>query len=213
MACYDKRCNFIYKTHTNCSGYIIRKAKWRALEVEHTELYNYIKRQSLFNYLNKVRKPLLESKDQDIEQYDLRADYQQVLCLKNYNANEMKQLQLKECSKGLRDIKLSDEIVAIQKYEERLCSYERYITKIIKNNDNAKRYTIEALAEQKKLYAKNAELRQKAIDAGLDLEQLEKENEDNNKQILLTARRKEKQKQKQQELEDRKPLSRAFKDI
>lgn len=74
-ASYNKRCLFIYKAHTKCNGYIIRKAKWVSFETEHPHMYNYLKRKTLFNYLDKIRKPLLEQKDHDIEHFDLRADF------------------------------------------------------------------------------------------------------------------------------------------
>lgn len=59
-ACFDKRCLFIYKTYITCKGYIIRKQNWRKLEQDHPELYASIKRQALFNYIHKIRRPLLE---------------------------------------------------------------------------------------------------------------------------------------------------------
>jgi len=61
-ACFDKRCLFIYKTFTACSGYVIRKKNWRALENDHPELYCSIKRQALFNFIHKIRRPLLDQK-------------------------------------------------------------------------------------------------------------------------------------------------------
>ena len=42
--CFDKRNLFVYKTCKECSGYIIRKNKWRSLEFEHRDCYNIIKR-------------------------------------------------------------------------------------------------------------------------------------------------------------------------
>jgi hypothetical protein len=45
-----------------------------------------------------------------------------------------------------RDIshKDSEEISAMKEMEKRLCSYERYLTKIIKNYENSQDYTEEA---------------------------------------------------------------------
>ena len=50
-ACFDRRCLFIYKTFTECKGYSIRKKHWKALEVDHKELYNALKKKALFYYV------------------------------------------------------------------------------------------------------------------------------------------------------------------
>lgn len=73
--CFDKRNLFVYKTSSHCQAFIIRKQKWRELESQHRECYDYIKRKSLLDYMTKIRKPLLAKKEDDIEHYDLRADY------------------------------------------------------------------------------------------------------------------------------------------
>ena len=135
-ACFDKRCLFIYKTFTACSGYVIRKKNWRALENEHPELYCSIKRQALFNYIHKIRRPLLDQKQADIEHYDLRADYSQVLCLKNYNEFEMQEIVDSEVARNIYD-KDTEEILAVKDMEKRIDSYEKYLFKIIKNYEHA----------------------------------------------------------------------------
>ena len=104
----------------------------------------------------------------------------------------MRQLHNDECNKIIGQHKISDEILGLQQYENRLSSYERLITNIIRNNDKAKQYTIEAMDEQKKLLEQNALLRKKAAEAGLDLEQIAKENEEEDAQKILAQKKKEK---------------------
>tara|TARA_B110000285_G_C15034959_1_gene568732 strand:- start:532 stop:849 length:318 start_codon:yes stop_codon:yes gene_type:complete len=86
---YDKRSLFVYKTFTQCEGYIIRKSNWRALESSHEAIYKILKKRALFYFSSKIRTPLLKLKARDIYHYDLRADYRQVLCLKDYDDYEM----------------------------------------------------------------------------------------------------------------------------
>ena len=73
--CFDKRMLFIFKTYHECKGYIIRKQKFRNLEREFPDLYHSLKMNALFNYIHKIRRPLLAFKQEDIEFYDRRADY------------------------------------------------------------------------------------------------------------------------------------------
>ena len=100
-ACFDRRCLFIYKTFTECKGYSIRKKHWKALEVDHKELYNALKKKSLFYYVQKIRRPLLEQKHLDIEHFGRRADYKQVLCLRNYDENEIQTLVNAELARNI----------------------------------------------------------------------------------------------------------------
>ena len=90
--CFDKRMLFIFKTYHECRGYLIRKQKFRNLEKEFPDLYHSLKMNALFNYIHKIRRPLLAFKQEDIEFYDRRADYKQVLALRNYDENEIKDL-------------------------------------------------------------------------------------------------------------------------
>lgn len=101
------------------------------LEDEHKECYNIMKRKSLIDYMNKIRRPLLSKKLEDIIHYDLRADYQQVLCLKNYDEDEFTKLQEKECTKEIHIKEDTEEMEAAKKVVARFDSYEKYITKIL----------------------------------------------------------------------------------
>ena len=73
-----------------------------------------------------------------------------------------------------RDIshKDSEEISAMKEMEKRLCSYERYLTKIIKNYENSQEYTDEASKAHESLRVENERLKKLAIEQGLDLEEI-----------------------------------------
>lgn len=105
----------------------------------------------------------MEQKHADIEHYDLRADYSQVLCLRNYNEQEMQEIVDAEVARDISH-KDSEEISAMKEMEKRLCSYERYLTKIIKNYENSQEYTDEASKAQENLKAENERLRKLAIE-------------------------------------------------
>jgi len=207
-ACFDKRCLFIYKTFTACSGYVIRKKNWRNLENDHPELYCSIKRQALFNYIHKIRRPLLDQKQADIEHYDLRADYSQVLCLKNYNEFEMQEIVDNEVARNIYD-KDSEEILAVKDMEKRIDSYEKYLFKIIKNYENAKEYTVEATRVQETLKTENQRLRQIATEQGLNIDLILNNNNDVKKHKAL---KKDKSMSKGSNLKG-KHLSKAFHEL
>ena len=56
---------------------------------EFPEFDRIIKQTTLKHYIYKIRMPLMDQKKQDIENYDQRCDYQQVLTLRNYDDREM----------------------------------------------------------------------------------------------------------------------------
>jgi CRP-like cAMP-binding protein len=73
--CFDKRILFIFKAFTDCKGYIIRKKNFRSLEAKFPHLYHSLKMKQLFDYIHKIRRPVLAYKTIDIDFYDRRADY------------------------------------------------------------------------------------------------------------------------------------------
>ena len=52
-------------------------------------IFSVLKRRSLFYYNCQIRTPLLKLKERDIRHFDLRADYNQELLLKDYDPDEM----------------------------------------------------------------------------------------------------------------------------
>lgn len=128
--CFDKRILFIFKSFHDCKGYIIRKQNFRDLENEHFMLYQGLKNKALFNYINKIRRPLLSMKQQDIEHYDMRADYKQVLALRNYDENEMQELVDREMVRQNHKMD-SEETIQMKEIERRINVYQRFLTNIL----------------------------------------------------------------------------------
>jgi len=173
--CFDKRVLFIYKTFQECKGYLIRKKQFRELEKEHPELYDGMKKKAMFTYIQKIRRPLLEFKEEDIEFYDRRADYKQVLALRNYDENEIKDLVDSEIAKG--NHKTSEEMVCMNEIERTVNTYERYLTKIFRNFDQAHDVYDYSVEKNKELLEENARLRKLAKEQGIDVEQLLKDKQ------------------------------------
>ena len=162
-ACFDRRSLFIYKTHTECTGFSIRKKNLHALKLDHPVLYRHIKRKALFHYIQRIRRPLLEQKQLDIEHYQTRADYKQVLYLRNTDDQEIQKIVDNELAKSIYE-KESAEILIMKEMEKKVNSYERYLTKIIKNYDQAGEIYEVVSQEHDQLLIQNQELRQMAAE-------------------------------------------------
>jgi hypothetical protein len=74
--CFNKRQIFIHKTHTECKGYSIRKSKWKMIMDEFPDFFNTLKKKVFYEYVNNIRRPLIEFKKKDIIHFDQRADFQ-----------------------------------------------------------------------------------------------------------------------------------------
>lgn len=90
--CFDKRMLFIFKTYSECKGFFIRKLNFQKLEQEFSEFYQSIKMKALFHYVFKIRRPMLAFKEKDIEFFNRRADFKQVLALRDYDEDELRNL-------------------------------------------------------------------------------------------------------------------------
>uniref|UniRef100_A0A7S3FW38 Cyclic nucleotide-binding domain-containing protein n=1 Tax=Strombidium rassoulzadegani TaxID=1082188 RepID=A0A7S3FW38_9SPIT len=137
--CFNKRQIFIHRTHTYCSGYSIRKSKWKQIMDESPEFFSILKRKVLYEYITKIRKPIMQFKQNDIDHYDTRADFQQVLALRNYDENELSNLISDELDqKG----DVNNEMKRIEKLEKQIDRFSRHIIKEIEMFEN----TLEAIA-------------------------------------------------------------------
>ena len=90
--CFNKRQIFIHRTHGECAGFYIRKKHWKKIMDNYPEFFSIMKRKVLYEYITKIRKPIMAHKEKDIVHYDQRADFQQVLALRNYDENELSNL-------------------------------------------------------------------------------------------------------------------------
>ena len=168
-ACFNRRSLFIYKTHKDCSGFSVRKRNWHALETQHSILYQHIKRKALFFYIQRIRRPLLEQKNQDIRHYQTRADYKQVLYLRNIDNNEIQKIVEQELAKSIYE-KECDEILIVKDIEKRIDSYQRYLLKVIKNQEQAHDVFQYLATEHEDLLSENSRLREMAKDKNIDID-------------------------------------------
>lgn len=136
--CFNKRQIFIHRTHTECRGYSIRKQYWKKIMDDFPEFFSILKRKVLYEYITKIRKPIMAFKDKDIIHYDKRADFQQVLALRNYDENELSNLISDELDqKG----DANNEMKRIEKLEKQIDRFSRHILKEIEMFEN----TLEAI--------------------------------------------------------------------
>mmetsp|Transcript_440 Transcript_440/g.419 ORF Transcript_440/g.419 Transcript_440/m.419 type:complete len:133 (-) Transcript_440:280-678(-) len=68
--CFNKRQIFIHRTHTECKGYSIRKQQWKRIMDDFPEFFSILKRKVLYEYITKIRKPIMQYKEKDIIHYD-----------------------------------------------------------------------------------------------------------------------------------------------
>lgn len=137
--CFNKRQIFIHRTHTECKGNSIRKSNWKAIMDDYSEFFSILKRKVLYEYITKIRKPIMQFKEKDIVHYDKRADFQQVLALRNYDENELSNLISDELDqKG----DANSEMKRIEKLEKQVDRFSRHILKEIEMFEN----TLEAIA-------------------------------------------------------------------
>ena len=93
---YDRRSIYIYRAHTDIEGYFITKRCWKQLEQGHPELFKNIRRKTLMHFANVIHKNLEMLKEKDIEHFDKRSDYKQVLVLRDYDKDELAKIILSE---------------------------------------------------------------------------------------------------------------------
>ena len=78
---FQKRHFFIYQSHTEMVGYMIRKPKWLTL-MKNFHNFELILKQKFFQfYLNEIYRPLINEKNITIEYFKKREDYNHVLTL------------------------------------------------------------------------------------------------------------------------------------
>jgi len=149
---------------------MIRKENFRSLEHQYEDIYHSLKQQHLFTYIHKILRPVMAYKKLDIDFYDRRADYKQVLALQDYDDNEIKKLFDQVLYKiGSKD---TDEFDCLNDIERTIQRYERYSTRVMKNYDDAHRLHEYSLVENKYLEQENQALRKKAAEWGIDVEKV-----------------------------------------
>jgi hypothetical protein len=74
---------FIYQTHTEMVGYMMRKKKWLSVMTGFPDFYKILKQKFFQFYLVEVYRPLINEKNADIEYYEKRKDYNSVLAVED----------------------------------------------------------------------------------------------------------------------------------
>jgi len=108
------------------------------------EFFSIIKKKVLREHINKIRRPLMDHKLKDIEHYDQRADFQQVLTLKDYEPHELQNLLADEFDeKGdtsyetKRIAKLEEQIErSAKKLQQQMETFERTYDQILNASDD-----------------------------------------------------------------------------
>ena len=108
-----------------------------------SEFFSIIKKKVLLEHINKIRRPLMDFKQKDIEHYDQRADFQQVLTLKDYEPHELQNLLADELdekgdasyeTKRIEKLELQIERSAA-KLESQMRTFERTYEQILYASD------------------------------------------------------------------------------
>ena len=79
---FKKRSQLIYKaSKTSNNSYFIRKKAWMEISKEFPILFRLMRQKAILFYMNSIRKPINQSKEEDIICYQERADFGQVVLL------------------------------------------------------------------------------------------------------------------------------------
>ena len=75
---FNTRSNFVYRTHSHCRGYFIRRSNWKAIldDEEHKILAQLFKKRVKQEYQEKIVEIMKPKKLQWIHKWMQRADYQ-----------------------------------------------------------------------------------------------------------------------------------------
>ena len=79
---FGQRFQILYQASSSeLKGYAIRKREWMNILGEFKDFSTQIKRKSFDFFVCQIYRPLMIQKNQDIEEYDKRKDYEQVLAI------------------------------------------------------------------------------------------------------------------------------------
>lgn len=90
---HSKRYCYIVKTKTECEGYFIYRHEWMALQQVFPEAYSSIKKKVTKDHIKYIQIPLNKVKDEMMQYFQNRKDYQVMITLKESNPDTVKQLR------------------------------------------------------------------------------------------------------------------------
>jgi hypothetical protein len=76
---FDERSMFIVMCKTECSGYFIRKHKWKSVLKEFPDVRDQFQQMCHEEYTLKIKNKMIEIKDKYLRKYKSRADFNQIL--------------------------------------------------------------------------------------------------------------------------------------
>ena len=87
---YNKRSKYIYRTHTYCEGYTIRKTNWHTImsDEEHSLLANMLKKRIKKEYQINTDWKITSIRKSMIDKWKRRADYQATLMMQEHGPEE-----------------------------------------------------------------------------------------------------------------------------
>ena len=75
---YGRRSQVIYHAHQDCVGYMIRYTRWKVIEQKFPEFYELMKKKFMEFYMLRIRKHIINHKEEEIAKYEKREDHQEV---------------------------------------------------------------------------------------------------------------------------------------
>lgn len=95
--CFDKHQMFIYKTVTQCSGYFVRKLRWKQIMEMFNEFDIIMKRKVLFEFIVRVIRPVKKFREDDLKKQPHLAEAQQAsFKFEDVNFGKIEQIELEK---------------------------------------------------------------------------------------------------------------------
>ena len=79
---FNRKCSQIYRANKPLKGFMIRKVHWQRLDKNYPDQFINIKMNNFKFYNNKIKVMISLAKQKDLELYQARADYVQIVYLK-----------------------------------------------------------------------------------------------------------------------------------
>lgn len=84
---FNHKSAFIYKTHTVCEGYFIRKQNWHEIMESCAEITDQLKQRIITKYLLQIKLKVKSAKRRIMQKLMQRSDIQQIMALENIDQN------------------------------------------------------------------------------------------------------------------------------
>jgi signal-transduction protein with cAMP-binding, CBS, and nucleotidyltransferase domain len=102
--CFQRRFIFTYKAHTDLVCYAIKRKDWYSITKQFPDYLRIVKQKLLKYYFEHVYTPLMKYKRSDIEEFEKRHDYNQILATKDPSSQEIQDSIEENSKEFLRQI-------------------------------------------------------------------------------------------------------------